>query len=204
MQRSRFRFVPRTLPVPGLVTTTLAPALTLLTAPVAPVRVAEPIPKVVVLTIDLNNLHKTAPDPSFAGRLARLAEALRTRLVSCGYEVIGVDPAVEAEARATEGYFYEHPDVAAALAAGVGADWVIVPRLNRASAWAADLQAHVVRVSDTTLVSNRIVEFKGLELTPELAARITERGSAWMADQLAQAIDYARSPGGPVERRCPP
>lgn len=204
MPRSRFRLVPCGIPMPGLVTSTLAPALAILAAPVASGRVAEPAPKVVVLAIDLNNLHKTAPDTSFAGRLARLAEALRTRLASCGYEVIALDPVVEGEARATEGYFYEHPDVAAALAAGVGADWVIVPRLNRASAWAADLQAHVVRVSDTTLVSNRIVEFKGLELTPELAARLTERGSAWMADQLAQAIDYSRSRGRPVERRCPP
>ena len=204
MPRSRFRLVPCGIPMPGLVTSTLAPALAILAAPVASGRVAEPAPKVVVLAIDLNNLHKTAPDTSFAGRLARLAEALRTRLASCGYEVIALDPVVEGEARATEGYFYEHPDVAAALAAGVGADWVIVPRLNRASAWAADLQAHVVRVSDTTLVSNRIVEFKGLELTPELAARLTERGSAWMADQLAQAIDYSRSRGRPVVRRGPP
>lgn len=204
MPRSRFRLVPRGIPMPDLVTSTLAPALAILAAPVAPVRVAEPAPKVVVLTIDLNNLHKTAPDSSFEGRLARLAQALRARLASCGYEVIALDPAVEAGARAAEGYFYEHPDVAVALASGVGADWVIVPRLNRASAWAADLQAHVVRVSDTTLVSNRIVEFKGLELTPELAARLTERGSAWMADQLAQAIDYSRSPGRPPARRCPP
>ena len=165
---------------------------------------AGPTPKVVVLTIDLNNVHKTEPDTSFAGRLARLGEALRTRLGTCGYEVVLVDPVAEAAAHATEGYFYDHPDVAASLAARVGADWVVIPRLNRASAWAADLQAHVVRVSDTTVVSNRIVEFKGLELTPELAARLTERGSAWMADQLAQAIEYAQSAGGPVERRCPP
>lgn len=171
----------------------------------ASTRTAEPPPKVVVLAIDLNNLHKSAPDSAFAGRIARLADAVRARLATaCGYEVVLVDPATAATAHATDGYFYDHPDVAAGLAVGVGADWVIIPRLNRASAWAADLQAHVVRVRDTVLVSNRIVEFKGLELTPELAVRLTERGSAWMADQLSQVIELARSPTGAVARRCPP
>ncbi|HUQ15412.1 MAG TPA: DUF2380 domain-containing protein [Gemmatimonadales bacterium] len=168
-------------------------------------RTAEPLLKVVVLTIDLNNLHKTAPDSALAGRIARLADALRARLATaCGYEVVRLDPATEAAAHVTDGYFYDHPDVAAGLALGVGADWVIVPRLNRATAWVADLQAHVIRVRDTLLVSNRIVEFKGLELTPELAARLTERGSAWMADQLSQVIELARNPPGAVARRCPP
>ena len=178
--------------------------LTLLALLGASTRTAEP-PKLVVLTIDLNNLHTTAPDSTLAGRIARLADALRARLTTaCGYEVILLEHGTEATAHRTEGYFYDHPDVAAGLALGVGADWVIIPRLNRATAWAADLQAHVVRVRDTALVSNRIVEFKGLELTPELAARLTERGSAWMADQLSQVIELARNPTGPVARRCPP
>jgi hypothetical protein len=165
----------------------------------------EPPPKVVVLAIDLNNLHKSAPDTALAGRIARVADALRARLATaCGYEVVRLDPAAEATAHVTAGYFYDHPDVAAGLALGVGADWVIVPRLNRASAWIANLQAHVVRVRDTVLVSNRIVEFKGLALTPELAARLSERGSAWMADQLSQVIERARSPTGAVARRCAP
>jgi hypothetical protein len=160
---------------------------------------------VVVLAIDLNNIHKSAPDSAFAGRIARLGDALRARLATaCGYEIVRVDPAAEAVAHVTDGYFYDHPDVAADLARDVSAEWVVVPRLNRATAWAADLQAHVIRVRDTVLVSNRIVQLKGLELTPELAARLTERGSAWMADQLSQVIELARNPTGGRTRRCPP
>lgn len=176
----------------------------LLALPGSLTRTAEP-PRVVVLNIDLNNLHKTAPDSAFAGRIARLADALRARLsTACGYGVVQIDSTSEAAAHLTEGYFYDHPDVAAALAGEAGADWVVIPRLNRATAWAADLQAHVVRVRDTVLVSNRIVEFKGLELTPELAARLIERGSAWMADQVSQVIELARTPSEGVARRCPP
>jgi hypothetical protein len=168
-------------------------------------RTSEPPPKIAVLAIELNNIHKSAPDSALAGRIARLGDALRARLATaCGYQVVLVDPAIEAAADVTDGYFYDHPDVAVGLALGAGADWVIIPRLNRATAWAADLQAHVVRVRDTVLVSNRIVEFKGLELTPELAARLTERGSAWMADQLSQAIELARRPMGAPARLCPP
>jgi hypothetical protein len=163
-----------------------------------------PRPRVAVLTIDLNNIHKSAPDTALAGRITALGEALRSRLATCGFEVVAVDPGAESRARAGEGYFYEHVDVAAALAGEARADWVVVPRLNRASTWVADLQAQVVRVSDTTLVSNRIVELKGLELTPELGARLVDRGAAWMADQLAQAIEHARNPGAAIPRRCPP
>lgn len=183
------------------------PALILLLAVLAAVAaarpVAEPPLKVAVLSIDLNNLHKTAPDTSLAGRIQRLAAALRTRLgAACGYDVVAVDTAAEAAAHATEQYFYEHPEIAAALGHRVGADWVIVPRLNRASAWAADLQAHVVRVRDSAVVSNRIVELKGLELGPELAARLIDRGAAWMADQVSQALERAEHPAGPWPRRC--
>ncbi len=181
------------------------PALGLLGLLGASTRPPELPPKVVVLTIDLNNIHKSAPDSALAGRIARLADAVRARLATaCGYDVILLDPATETTAHLTDGYFYEHPDVAAGITAGVGADWVVIPRLNRATAWVANLQAHVVRVRDTVLVSNRIVQFNGLELTPELAARLIERGSAWMADQLSQVIELARSPTGAVARRCPP
>jgi hypothetical protein len=180
-------------------------ALALMGSPGTPVRAGDPPPKVSVLAIDLNNIHKSAPDSSLAGRIARLGAALRARLAAaCGYQVVPVDSATEAAAHVTNDYFYEHPEVAAGLARRAGADWVIIPRLNRASAWASDLQAHVVRVRDTILVSNRIVELKGLELTPELAERLTDRGSAWMADQLSQVIELAGNPAGSKTRRCPP
>lgn len=96
------------------------------------------------------------------------------------------------------------PDEAAALAARVDADWVVVPRLNRASRWVTDLQAHIIRIPGAILVSNRIVELKSLELSPELTVRVAERGAAWMADQVAQAIDWStRSAGARASRRCP-
>jgi len=162
-------------------------------------------PRVAVLSIELNNLHKTTPDTSLAGRVQALGAALSARMVSaCGYQIIAVDSVAQAQAHLGVGYFYDHPDVAAGLAAAAEADWVVVPRLNRASAWAADLQAHVVRVRDSSLVSNRIVELKGLELGPELATRLELRGAAWMADQLSQAIEHASHPWIRVLRRCPP
>jgi hypothetical protein len=157
-----------------------------------------------VLSIDLNNLANSPPDSTLAPRMARLGALLRERLATaCGYDVAPIDPAIEAAARAGDGYFYAHPDVAVQLAGTVRADWVIVPRLNRATPWVTDLQAHVIRVRDTTLISNRIVELKGLELGPDLAARLTERGAAWMADQVSQVIELASGAGPGETRRCP-
>jgi hypothetical protein len=166
---------------------------------------ADPPAKVAVLSIELNNLHKTTPDSSLAARIQGLATALAARLaISCGYQIVAIDSGAQAAAHLGEGYLYDHPDVAAGLAAAAGAEWVVVPRLNRATAWAADLQAHVVRVRDSTIISNRIVELKGLELGPELAARLELRGAAWMADQLSQALEFARQPGTIPVRRCSP
>ena len=159
---------------------------------------------ITVLSIDLNNLANSAPDPALPGRILDLAAELRATLAGpCGYEVVALDTAAETAAHATTGYFYAHPDVAAALARSAGAEWVIVPRVNRASPWVTDLQAHVVRVRDTVLVSNRIVEIKGIELDSALAARLAERGAAWMADQISQVIERASDPGASSIRRCP-
>jgi uncharacterized protein DUF2380 len=172
-------------------------ALGITTAPSPPVRVA-------VLAIALNNLANQPPNPDLPARLRLLGGALRERLAGgCGYELVRVDSAAEASAEMGAGYLYAHPDVAVRLVAPTQADWVIIPRLNRASPWVTDLQAEVVRVRDTVVVSNRIVELKGLELTSELATKLAERGGAWMADQVSQAIEYAATGQAQGPRRCP-
>jgi hypothetical protein len=161
-------------------------------------------PRVAVLSIALNNLANQPADPELAARLRLLVSALRDQLgTSCGYELVPVDSSAEDAAEIAPGYLYQHPDLAVSLVAPLRADWVVIPRLNRASPWVTDLQAQVVRVRDTTLVSNRIVELKGIELTPELGARLAERGGAWMADQVSQAIEHAASGPAPA-RRCAP
>jgi uncharacterized protein DUF2380 len=168
-------------------------------APVVP-----PPPRVAVLSIALNDLANQPPNPDLPARLQLLATALRKNLgSSCGYQLVAVDARAEAAAELAAGYLYQHPDVAVGLVAPTRADWVVIPRLNRASPWVTDLQAHVVRVRDTLLVSNRIVELKGIELSPELAAKLAERGGAWMADQVSQAIEHSVSGPGSQPRRCP-
>jgi hypothetical protein len=160
--------------------------------------------RVAVFSIALNDLSNQPASPELPGRMQSLATALRQRLATaCGYQVVPLDSLTEVTGESSSGYLYDHPDVAVARAAPAQVEWVIIPRLNRATPWVTDLQAHVVRTSDTALVSNRIVEVKGIELTPELAARLVERGAAWMADQVAQAIDYTSATSRPVPRRCP-
>jgi hypothetical protein len=161
--------------------------------------------RVAVFSIALNDLSNQPASPELPARMQSLATALRERLATgCGYQVVPVDSLAEASAGIGPGYLYAHPDIAVGLAAPTQAEWLIIPRLNRASRWVTDLQAHVVRVRDTALVSNRIVEVKGLELTPELAAKLVDRGAAWMADQVSQAIEYTASASSAAPRRCPP
>jgi hypothetical protein len=84
---------------------------------------SEPPLKVAVLSIELNNLHKTAPDSSLAGRIQGVEAALVARLATtCGYHIVPIDSTAQAAAQLGQGYLYDRPDVAAGLAAAAGAD----------------------------------------------------------------------------------
>ncbi len=164
-----------------------------------------PPPRVVVLATDLNNLSNQPDDPAELPRLALLTTALRARLAAaCGYDVVPLDSATEASAHVGVAYAYAHPEVAAQLAASVGAEWVVALRLNRIGSWVAEFEANVVRVRDSALVGTLAVSLRGFGMGSDLTARLTERGAASMADQVAQAIDRAAAPRAPVARRCPP
>ena len=174
-------------------------------AALLPLWAVEPPPhRVAVLPIDLNDVSNQPVSPELRARLAGLAEALSTRLGSaCGYTIVRLELPASSPSAEKPGYLYAHPDEAVTLMGPQRTDWVIIPRLNRVSPWVADLQAHVVRVRDTAIVSNRIVEIKGLELTPELASRLVDRGAAWMADQISQSIETAAGADLAARRRCP-
>ena len=160
-----------------------------------------PVPRVAVLAVALNNLSNLPDDPP--ARVAALGAALRERLAGgCGYVVVRTDSADEARGAAGRYYYYDHPDAAAKLARDASAEWALIPRLNRASPWVTDLQLHVVRASDGTIVSNRAVELKGFGMRDDLTEKLTVRGAAWMADQIDQAIALSVSPDSPVTRRC--
>jgi hypothetical protein len=159
--------------------------------------------RIALVAIALNDVSNQPVSPELPARMQLLTTALRERLTTdCGYHVASVDSGAATAAGGGPGYLYAHPDIAVGLA-GAEAEWVIIPRLNRATPWVTDLQAHVVRVRDTALVSNRIVEVEGIELSPELATKLIERGAAWMADQLSQAIEHSSGAVSPAQRRCP-
>src|SRR5687768_13372437 len=117
--------------------------------------VASPPVRVAVFPIALNDLSNQPASSELPARMRQLANALREHLAtSCGYQVVPVDSLAEGSAETAPGYLYAHPDVAVGLTGSPPPEWVVIPRLNRASPWITDLQAHVVRVRDTALVSN--------------------------------------------------
>jgi hypothetical protein len=161
-----------------------------------------PARRITLFAVALNDVSNQAISPDLPARIKRLTGALGERLTTaCGYRVTATEAIADTVDNGPT-YLYAHPELAVSRA-GPAAEWVIVPRLNRATPWVTDLQANVVRVRDTSVVSNRIVEVKGIELGPELAAKLIERGAAWMADQLSQAIEHAAGSVGPELRRCP-
>ena len=181
----------------GLAALALAGAAT-----VGAAHTSAPVPRVAVLAVALNNLSSLPDDPP--ARVGALGAALRARLSGeCGYDVVALDTLAEARGQAGPTYYYDHPDAGARLARDAGAEWALIPRLSRASPWVTDLQLHVVRASDGAIVSNRAVELKGFGMSDDLTARLTQRGAAWMADQVTQAIEWATTSRAGAPRRCP-
>ncbi|WP_026596732.1 DUF2380 domain-containing protein [Methylohalobius crimeensis] len=108
-----------------------------------------------------------------------LQEILRNRWK---YRIVVLDPAAQQAANKGFGYLFEHSDVAARLGRDVGAEWVVVGRVHKASFLFVYLFARLVSAQTGELVEEFIVEVKG---PPE---KVTGKGVARLARQIASTI----------------
>lgn len=157
----------------------------------------------VVFPIALNNLSNTPESPADQPALALLTHELQLRLTECGYAVSPIDSAPPPVADWPRGYYFDHPDLAAAWAEPRSADWILVGRLNRVSPWVADLEMRVVSGPDDRLRATRIVELKGFGMNPDLTSRLANRGAAWMVDQVLQTLAHTATDSTNAVRPCP-
>jgi hypothetical protein len=157
----------------------------------------------IVFPIALNNLSNTAESPVDGPALMLLTHELQSRLAECGYAVSPIDSAPPPLSDWPRGYYFDHPDLAAAWAAPRRPDWVLVGRLNRVSPWVADLEVRVVSGPDNRLLATRIVELKGFGMNPDLTSRLANRGAAWIVDQILQTLAKTASDATNAVRPCP-
>ena len=119
-----------------------------------------------------------------------LAEVLSEKY---GYRIVSLDPATQANANVGFGYLFDHHNVAAGLGRDVGARWVVVGRVHKASFLFVYFLAHVVDAQSGKLVGDVAVEVKGPQ------RELTIRGIESLAQRTATSIERATGVD-PVDR----
>ncbi|MDY7545836.1 DUF2380 domain-containing protein [Glaciimonas sp. CA11.2] len=139
---------------------------------------------IAILDFELNdltlNLTANPVNPEEVVRTSTLQSLLKNALIAKGgYTICAIDSPTQEKANAGLGYLYGHPDVAAELGQSVGADWIVVGRLHKASFLFVYLKAQLINTKTKQVVEQYSVEIKGQQ------NKITPKG----VDRLAQQIN---------------
>jgi hypothetical protein len=139
--------------------------------------------RIAVLDFDLNDLTLLPRTPEELERTASVAPLLRAALVKKGgYELVTIDPEMQAKADVSFGYLFEHLDVAADLGRRFEVDWIAVGRVHKPSFLFVYLKVRLVNVKTQRLAGDYVVEVKGY------LKKLTERGAASLAERIDQTI----------------
>jgi hypothetical protein len=159
-------------------------------------------PVIIVASVVLNNMSALPDTPADSAAVALLTREARARLASCGFP----SPADSASSMTAEhpgpSYLWEHADEVAKLGAERHADYVIVSRLNRIGPWVAEWEAQVVSTHTQKSVSTRVVELKGIGRDTSLTTHMSNRGAAWMIDQVTQSVAHSAGDTVAAGRPC--
>jgi hypothetical protein len=148
-------------------------------------------PSVAVASVILNNMSALPDTHSDSATVLLLTREARARLAGCGYPVPSDSaPSITAEHPGAS-YLWEHPDVVARWGESQRAEWVLLSRLNRIGPWIAEWEVQVISTKAQKSVSTRVVELKGISRDTSLTAHLSNRGAAWLVDQVTQAISHS-------------
>jgi hypothetical protein len=153
-----------------------------LTAPTLAAPAAGPV---AVLDFELNDLTLDPANAAERERTASIKPLLEKALAAAKQSIVTVDPAAQGAADKGVGYLFDHADAAAALGRAVGARWVIVGRVHKASFLFVYFKAHVVDVASGGQVADLVVEVKG----PQKA--LTVRGVDSLSKQIVDVVEAA-------------
>jgi hypothetical protein len=161
-------------------------------------------PTIIVAPVVLNNMSALPDTPTDSAAIVLLTNEARARLAHCGYPAPADTAASITAQHPGPSYLWEHADEVAKWGAAQQADWVVVSRLNRIGPWVAEWEAQVVSTRSQKSVSTRVVELKGIGRDTTLTAHMSNRGAAWMVDQVTQTIAHSAGDTTAAGRPCRP
>lgn len=118
--------------------------------------------KIAILDFEVHDLTMNPAVEQEKERAATLRPLMQKALRETHqYEVVEIDPEIQQAADKGVGYIYDRPALAAELGAQVGADWIIVGRVHKATFLFVYFKALIVNVESGKLVSEQLIEVKG-------------------------------------------
>jgi Protein of unknown function (DUF2380) len=141
--------------------------------------------RIAVLEFELNDLTLDPGNPAELERTASIKPLLEKTLADAHRTLVAVDPDAQRAADQGVGYLFDHADAAATLGRAVGAQWVVVGRVHKASFLFVYFKVHVVNVTTGEQAADLVVEVKG----PQKA--LTVRGVESLAEQIVAVVDGA-------------
>ncbi len=153
--------------------------------------------KIAILEFELKDMTLAPRIPSEIKRTASIKPLLETELKTANYTIIDIDPKSQKIANSGVGYLFDHHDVAAKLAKGFGADYVLVGRLHKPSFLFSYLMGHLIRVSDAKLIGNYISEAKGPNI------KLTIKTVESLAVKIDKTLDNQYTPPPPSKKSKP-
>jgi hypothetical protein len=159
-------------------------------------------PIIIVAPVLLNNMSALPDTRADSSTIVLLTREARARLASCGYPApTDSAPSITAEHPGSS-YLWEHADEVAKWGAAQRADWVLVSRLNRIGPWVAEWEVQVVSTRLQRSVSTRVVELKGIGRDTSLTSHMSNRGAAWLIDQVTQSVSHSTGDTTAAGRPC--
>jgi hypothetical protein len=159
-------------------------------------------PSIIVAPVVLNNMSALPDTRADSATIVLLTREARARLASCGYPApTDSAPSITAEHPGSS-YLWEHSDEVAKWGAAQHADWVLVSRLNRIGPWVAEWEVQVVSTRLQRAVDTRVVELKGIGRDTSLTTRMSNRGAAWLIDQVTQSVAHSTGDTTSAGRPC--
>jgi hypothetical protein len=139
---------------------------------------------IAVLDFELNDLTLQPNNAEEVARTASIKPMLEDALgTTPGIRVVPVTAQMQRSADKGFGYLFDRPEAAAALGREVGADWVAVGRVHKASFLFVYFKLHLVNVRTGELAADLIVEVKGPQ------KQLTRRGVDSLAQQIVAAVE---------------
>jgi hypothetical protein len=192
--------IPAELPMPVLRRSHLFASVVIpivLLASRAPAR-----PTIIVAPVVLNNMSALPDTHADSVTVVLLTREARARLASCGYPAPADSaPSITAEHPGAS-YLWEHADEVAKWGAAQHADWVLVSRFNRIGPWVAEWETQVVSTHLQRSVDTRVVELKGIGRDTSLTTHLSNRGAAWLVDQVTQSVAHTTGDTTAAGRPC--